>query len=140
MTAEQEYRLSVAAELKQVETACRFVAHIAGKMGLSDEVVHKCHLAVEEICTNIIEHGYEFRQNEVIELTCTVLPDRLRVTIVDSAAPFNPLEHADPDPASSLFDRYGGGWGIFFVKKFMDKVYYTYVHNRNHLTIEKLLG
>ncbi|PJF20705.1 MAG: ATP-binding protein, partial [Phototrophicales bacterium] len=68
---------------------------------------------------------------------CRQYPDRLSVTILDDAIPFNPLECAEPNPTAALEEREGGGWGIFFVKKYMDRVTYQYAEQRNQLTLEK---
>lgn len=138
MVREQHKR--VPALLENVETVCQFVSDIATAAGMSDDVVHRIYLSVEEVCTNIIEHGYRYMgRNQVIDVVCKVYSDRLSITIIDDAKPFNPLSQADPDPSAPLIERHGGGWGIFFVKKYMDDVWYQYVQERNHLTIEKMI-
>jgi serine/threonine-protein kinase RsbW len=134
----QEQQLTIPAIIEKIEDACQFVSRIARSAGMEDEAVYRCYLSVEEICTNIIEHGYHYREdNNVIDVVCRWYPDRLAITIIDDAAPFNPLENADPDPSASLLERRGGGWGIYFVKRYMDKIDYTRQGNRNQLTIEK---
>jgi sigma-B regulation protein RsbU (phosphoserine phosphatase) len=140
MVVQEEHRLTIPAVLENVEKACRFVAGIAQKMGMSDETVHRYYLAIEEICTNIIEHGYKYEgADAVIDVICREYSDRLSVTIIDDAKAFDPLIRNDPDPATPLSNRRSGGWGIYFVKKYMDEVTYSYENNRNHLTLEKNL-
>jgi serine/threonine-protein kinase RsbW len=135
---QQEHRLTVPAQVEKIEAACRFIADIAERVGMGDDAIYHCYLAVEEVCTNIIEHGYfEKHDNQSIDIYCQPYSDRLVITIADDARPFNPLEHQDPDPSAPLAEREGGGWGIFFVKKFIDKVAYRYHNDRNHLTLEK---
>ncbi|MFW5692083.1 MAG: ATP-binding protein [Chloroflexota bacterium] len=139
MTVVNEYRLSVPAVLENVEAVCQWVADIGKSICMPEDAIHRCYLAVEEICTNIIEHGYHFDgADKVIELICRAYPNRLAVTIIDDAVPFNPLDREDPDPSAPLIEREGGGWGIFFVKKYMDVVSYSYRQSRNQLTVEKL--
>jgi sigma-B regulation protein RsbU (phosphoserine phosphatase) len=134
----QEYRLIVPAVLEKVEEICQFVADVAGSAGMSHELIHRCYLAVEEVCTNIVEHGYHYRGNDnVIEILCRDDTGLLQITVIDDALPFNPLDRDDPDPNAPLLEREGGGWGIFFVKKYMDRVWYDYSGQRNHLTLEK---
>ncbi|GAB4310509.1 MAG: ATP-binding protein [Phototrophicales bacterium] len=137
----QEHRLRIPAIREKVKEACEFISRLARSAGMNDDAVHRYYLAVEEICTNIIEHGYSQvdygDQQPVIDLVCRQYPDRLIVTILDDAIPFNPLERAEPDPAAALEEREGGGWGIFFVKKYMDRVTYQYTEQRNQLTLEK---
>lgn len=138
MSLVQEFSLTIPAELQRIEEACEFVSEVARAVGMQDEAVYRCYLSIEEICTNVIEHGYHYQGRQaVIELLCQHYPTHLAITVIDNAAPFNPLERSDPDPTQTLKDRNVGGWGIFFVKKYMDGVYYRFEHERNHLTIEK---
>ena len=134
----QEHRLKIPAVIEKIEEACEFVSNIARSAGMDADAVYRCYLSVEEICTNVIEHGYGFDgSNKVIDVVCRQHPDRLTITIIDDATPFNPLQRSDPDPTAPLADRESGGWGIYFVKKYMDRVIYRYEQNRNHLMMEK---
>lgn len=134
----QEYHLTIPAVLEKIEAACEFVSKIARSAGMSDDAVYHCYLSVEEICTNVIEHGYHYQgQDKAIDVHCTVEPQQLTITITDDADPFNPLTLNDPDPTAPLTERHGGGWGVFFVKKYMDSVRYSYTNKRNHLIMQK---
>lgn len=134
----KEHHLTVPADIEHVDKACQFVADVSAQIGMSDDLVHRCYLSMEEICTNIIEHGYRYDgKNQVIDIFCRAYDNRLTIVIQDDAEQFNPLERADPDPTAPLDQRQGGGWGIFFIKKFMDRVDYRYNANRNQLTVEK---
>lgn len=134
----QVKRLRIPAQLKHIEEACEFVANIARGIHLSDDAVYHCYLAVEEICTNIIEHGYGYRgDDKVIDLECVTISDGLRIKVIDDAAQFNPLKLAEPNPDSPLIERKSGGWGVFFVRKYMDRIDYRYEENRNQFIMEK---
>ncbi len=133
-----EHRLTIPAVIERVEEACEFAADAAREAGLNENAVYHCHLSVEEVCTNIIEHGYNFQGKErAIEVVCVHAVDRFIITILDDAKPFDPLQRSDPDPKSPLVEREGGGWGIYFVKKFMDSISYKYEQNHNQLIMEK---
>jgi sigma-B regulation protein RsbU (phosphoserine phosphatase) len=133
-----EQSLQIVAIMENVEKACEFVANFARNLGFSDEMVHRCWVSVDEVCANVIEHGYkENGKYHVIDVTCRAYSDHLIIIFMDDAQPFNPLTKEDPDPKAPLEDREVGGWGIFFVKKFMDNVTYQYHDNRNQLTLEK---
>jgi len=134
----EEKHKRIRAELEHIETACEFVAEVARQAGMSDDAVYHCYLSVEEICTNIIEHGYEYsKSGEVIDIVCRIHPGLLQVIIIDDAAQFNPLGLGDPDPSAPLLEREGGGWGVFFVKKYMDSLGYRFHKGRNHFIMEK---
>lgn len=137
----QEHRLTVPARIEKIETACEFVSGIARSLKMGDDAIYHCYLSVEEICMNIIEHGYADSSdgNPVIEVLCEVYPDRLSIVLMDDADQFNPLLLRDPDPTAPLMERKGGGWGVYFVKKFMDRVDYRFAANRNQFVMEKLI-
>lgn len=134
-----EYRLTIASRLDEIESVCDFVAHQAELLGMDEEAVYHCRLSVEEICTNVIEHGYGYQQSGAIEVVCVADPSLFSITIIDDAPAFDPLSLPDPDPSTPLWERQGGGWGVFFVKKFMDRVVYSHKFERNHFTMEKKL-
>lgn len=134
-----EHRQVFPAKIDQIEQACDFVAQYAGSLGIDDEAVYHCRLCVEEICTNIIEHGYAQQHEGVIEIVCKMASSYFSITIIDDAPAFNPLTLPDPDPTMPLWERQGGGWGVYFVKKFMDRVTYLHHLDRNTFTMEKKL-
>ena len=138
MSLIEERHLRVDAVIQNVEPVCQFVETMATDAGMSEALVYRCYLSMEEIITNVIEHGYGHQGTGCsVDVVCRLYPGRLAITVMDDATPFNPLSREDPDPAAPLMERENGGWGIYFVKKFMDAVSYDYKENRNQLTIEK---
>lgn len=137
----QENRLTIMGRLDEIARARDFVVTIAREVGLNEKSIHHCALAVDETCTNIIEHGYQYQGHEKsIEIICLVQSVQFIISIRDEGPPFNPLLRTDPDPAATLEDREHGGWGIFFVKEFMDQVHYSRDGNYNQLTMSKSLS
>jgi anti-sigma regulatory factor (Ser/Thr protein kinase) len=136
----QERRLIIPAVLKEVATACDFVAEAAREAGLDENAVYHCHLSVEEVCTNVVEHGYRFAGDKnFIEVICLRNRHNFIITIIDDAPPFNPLSLPEPNPHAPLWEREGGGWGVYFVKQYMNEVSYSYEGKRNHFTMSKRL-
>ena len=135
----EEYRIVIPGIQRLVPDVCDFVESIARQANFNDRAVYHCQMAVDEACTNIIEHGFGGSDSSgQIEITCCIEPNRYQITIVDDSPPFNPLRQASPDPSVPLADREPGGWGIFFIKKMMDEVSYTVENGRNKLTMVKL--
>ncbi len=138
-----ERHLSFKARLENISAACDFVAQAAESAGLDERGVYHCQLAVDEACTNIIQHGFtkgpENRHGQ-INLTTGVADDNSFVVVISDNGPaFNPLVYQEPDPGRNLEDREGGGWGIYFIKKLMDFVDYRYTDGKNHLTLHKYI-
>jgi anti-anti-sigma factor len=132
--------LRISAQIKDIATACDFVVAEAESVGLDERDAHHCQLAVDEICTNIVEHGYGRADDErFIDIICQQYENRFVVQILDDSFPFDPLDHSDPDPRAALEDRRIGGWGVYFIKKMMDEVTYDYSQGRNRLTMVKRL-
>ena len=135
-----ENRLTIMGRLDEIERARDFVTAIAREAGLSEKSVHHCSLAVDETCTNIIEHGYQYQSHgKSIEIICQVEPVKFIISIRDDGPAFNPLLRTDPNPSATLEEREHGGWGIFFVKEFMDQVFYSRDGDYNQLTMSKNL-
>lgn len=133
-----ESYLQIQAVPAQVTVACDFVAQAAAQAGLDEHAVYHCQLAVDEACTNIIEHAYKRRgDGQVIDIRCQTDTYRFTITIMDDGPAFNPLAAPAPDPTAPLDKRGSGGWGIHFIRQFMDEVGYSREHNRNCLTVVK---
>lgn len=133
-------KLRVPGVIDQVRIACDFVTRIAHEAGLDDKFIFECELSVDEVCTNIIEHGYQHNgASKAIEVRVEPYPQYWRITIIDEAPRFNPLVKGDPDPKQGLTERQVGGWGIYFVKQYMNNISYRFENGRNCLILEKFL-
>jgi len=99
-------------------------------------------MAVDEACSNVIEHAYGQDAAGDITLRCRLQESGdLRVDILDHGKPFNPdrvpVPHVDPDNAD-LDAMKVGGLGIFFMRKLMDEVVFHFDEaTGNHLTMVK---
>ena len=138
--SDEDRHLRIPAAVDQIGAACEFVARVARAAGMGEDGVYHCQLSVEEICTNIIEHGYHYNSDRnFIDIVCELHPGRLIIRIFDDAPRFNPLELPDPNPGLPLWEREGGGWGVYFVRKFMNHIAYSYDNSRNQLILEKAI-
>lgn len=103
---------------EHIKTSCKGVA------GLDDQAVYDIQLAVDEICTNIITHGYEGMDPGSIILVVEVLSQSLMVTISDFGRAFEPVEPPAPDIDATLEEREASGLGLFFVFSSVDDIQY----------------
>jgi phosphoserine phosphatase RsbU/P len=118
-----------------------FVESAATHSGLSHEDVFAFKSAADEICTNIIQHGYVDCEPGFLSLALDVEPGELaRLVIIDDGKHFPPERAEPPDVAADWNDREPGGLGIHLVKEQMDTVSYTRTDDgANQLIIEKNL-
>ena len=90
--------------------------------GLGPEGRFDVRLAVEELCTNVIRHGYGDGAPGELSLRFAPLPDGLRVTVSDRAPLFDPAAAPAPDLESEWSERRVGGLGVHMVRQVMDVV------------------
>jgi len=115
-----------------------FVIRAAEAAGLDARAVCAVQMAVDEACSNIIEHAYGDEGRGAIECTCRINDDGLTVTLRDYGRPFDPASVSEPDLHASLEDRNGGGLGLYFIHQLMDEVHFEFTPDSgNVLTMVK---
>ncbi len=103
-----------------------------------DRDVYAIQLAVDEACSNTIEHAYEGIFDGRIEISCESRKSNLHISICDWGKSFDPSQANDPALTDDLSARQIGGLGIFLMRKMMDKVQYHSVPGReNRLELVK---
>ncbi len=114
------------------------LAKISKEWSISKDVAFSMNLALEEIVTNVIQHGYNGHDEYDITIRFSLEKHNLRIQIKDGAPEFNPLEIPEPDDlAKPLEDRNIGGLGIHLVKKFTDNFSYRRMNSKNVITLLK---
>jgi serine/threonine-protein kinase RsbW len=117
---------------------------ICGQLNLGAEDAYAVRLAVEEACTNIVDHGYAGTDPGPIQLTFKLKrvgdARQLIIELQDTATPFHPEEASAPDLLSDAEDRPVGGLGWFFIQSTMDEVRYRSEEGENCLTLVKRLN
>ena len=120
-----------------LEDIGEFTRQAAQASGLDDDAIYQVQLAVDEACTNIIEHAYGGEGRGEIECTCRIEPDGLTMTLRDDGNPFDPSSVPDPDTDAELEDRQMGGLGVYLMRKLMDEVHFECTDSGNVLTLVK---
>lgn len=111
----------------------------AAERHLSPEVCGTVQLALEEVISNIIKHGYHGEAARPIGVAIRLEDNQIIIDIEDSAPPFDPLAAPGPDLARPMADKAPGGLGIHLVKRIMSSVGYQYANGMNRLTLRKRL-
>lgn len=117
-----------------------FVESIGEKRKLPPGLVMKLQLALEELASNIILYAYPDSPEANFDIEVEGNADNLRISIIDSGIPFNPLEREIPNIALPALERPVGGLGIFLVRKIMDDIHYERRQGRNVLTMKKSIS
>jgi serine/threonine-protein kinase RsbW len=104
----------------------QFVRAQALISGLDDKAVYQVEMAVDEACSNIIEHAYGSENKGEIALTCQSDEKGFTVVLRDTGRPFNPDSVDLPDLTTGLEERESHGLGLFFIREWMDQVHFDY--------------
>ncbi len=89
--------LIISAELKQLVTVRSFVEESCRLMGVPDRITWALVLAVDEICSNIIRHGYRDTHGEIV-VGVERTDDAIVVTLRDTSPAFSPVRSASDAP------------------------------------------
>lgn len=117
-----------------LEQVLDFVRDVSAEAGLAGPGAYHLQLAVDEIATNIVVHGYE-EAGLTGPLTVSARWDDgyLTVELVDVSRPYDPRQRAAPPSLDlDLEDRPIGGLGVFLALKSVDRFDYFTENGRNH--------
>ena len=114
------------------------VALLLGRAGdISDPATqtYNVQLAIQEVCTNIVDHAYAHMPDGRISLEFELLRHLLVIEIRDTGQSFDP----DSIPAPDLEEGQIHGYGLFLIHALMDKVEYYRQANQNVWRLSKVL-
>lgn len=139
MTSAQ--KLTISAHFKNLATVADFVEQAAIEAGLGDKGTYAIKMAVDEACTNIIEHAYGGEGRGQIQLSYTVKNNGLEVVICDQGTSFDPDKVPQLNTDAPLSERGRRGMGLFFIRNLVDTARYSFnTPQGNQLTLFKQKG
>jgi sigma-B regulation protein RsbU (phosphoserine phosphatase) len=126
-------------DLSEIQSLHRAVIEFGEKHRLPEDVVYDTRLALEEVVSNVIRHGYEDDNEHRIVVRLILEGRTLILEVKDDGRPFNPLEIPGPDTGVPLEERVHGGLGIFLTRRAMDGMEYRREQGQNILIMKKTL-
>jgi serine/threonine-protein kinase RsbW len=125
--------LTVPGNLDSLPKIREYVKSAATQAGIDKKRAYRLQLAVDEIATNIIIHGYqENGQQGDVDVSATLDDNALTLWIEDTSVPFNPLDPPRPSNLDlPLEARPFGGLGVYLAAQNVDHFGYEYVQGRN---------
>lgn len=133
----KEYNLRIPSQTENLEVIREFVTGVAKKVGFAQDEIQKIELAVDEACTNVIEHAYKDQKDQDIDVAVKIDYNKLTVVVTDRGETFKPHDVKMPDMKKYLAELRVGGLGIFLMKTLMDEVDYKIepgVKNEVHMS------
>ncbi len=112
--------------MDSLKTIRDYVSGAANAAGLDKQTTYKLVLAVDEIATNSIVHGYQESNMEgVLRLRVDSDDEQFRVTLEDHSPPYDPRQTPPPVNLNAPpEERKIGGLGVFLVLQGVDKLEY----------------
>ena len=135
----EKLQITLAAELASLLAFRSFIGEACQEAKIDDETCYDIKLAVDEACTNIIEHGYADMEPGSIVLSLQYGVRQIVVRLTDFGRPFEPSEPPTPDVEAAFESGTLGGFGLYFMYRSMDNISYDSTGGYNTLTMIKLL-
>ncbi|HEX4346134.1 MAG TPA: ATP-binding protein [Vicinamibacterales bacterium] len=131
--------MNAVSELEKIASA---IEEIAEAWGAPPKVAMQVNLAVEELFTNVVFHGFPpdkaADHQTRIQFTRPAEGGAIIVTLADDGGAFNPFEaKRETGIGKPLEERKVGGLGIHFVTQTMDSVQYARRDGKNVVTLVK---
>ena len=123
------------AQKETYEDYLAWFQNVCKKLNISPNLQYKLDLISEELYTNISSYAYPDNDG-TLEITFKKDGDSVTMQFIDNGIQFNPLEKPDPNTTDFPPDRAVGGFGIFIVKNYAEKIEYEYKDNKNILTVK----
>ena len=118
------HTLAIPSSTQYLEDVRRFVVLHAQEANFTEDAVEQFKIAVDEACTNVIEHAYEGQTNHEVDIAIIVDADRFTVRIRDEGHPFDKSRYREPDLLELTKRGRSGGLGVHIIHRLMDRVEY----------------
>lgn len=125
------HTLTVPSSTRYLEDVREFVAQHASEASFGPDIVEQLKMAVDECCTNVIEHAYRGEPERPIDVAVIVENDLLAVRIRDEGRAFDPTNYHEPDLMQFARNRKSGGFGVHIMRRLMDEVLFR-THGRQN--------
>ncbi|ACN17178.1 RsbW1 [Desulforapulum autotrophicum HRM2] len=125
--------------LEELPVLCRAIDTLDSEINLSRKKRCEIQLVLEEIFTNIVNHGFTDKREHDIEIILTFQKDLLTIRFEDDGKAFDPTGVPCPDTGCALEQRLVGGLGVHFVKHFIDTCSYRREKDKNIMILKKRL-
>ena len=125
---EIEYKLSsimvINANTRYLAIIGDFVRSNAKIAGFGEMEACSIELALDEMVSNSIIHGYTGSLKGEIKVQIFLITNGIKIVFEERGREFNPFTTEEPDLDAPLSERKIDGLGLFIVKQIMDEIYF----------------
>ena len=136
---ESRLDMSLENDLREVGRVIDSLEEFGERIGVPQQQVLRFALALDELITNIISHGFSGCKGGTIRLIVEHRDGVLSAELVDDGPPFDPFAAEVEAPTGDLEHRRIGGLGIALVKNVMDQFGYDRDGGFNRVSVKMKL-
>lgn len=122
--APRTIRLSIGSRYENVELVQAVLDEALKTLPIDEDGGYWMGIALREAVTNAIKHGNALDPEKKVHVCLAVGAGALEITVEDEGKGFDPAAVADPLAPDNLLKTEGRG--IFYMRKFMDKIEYDF--------------
>jgi serine/threonine-protein kinase RsbW len=135
-----KFEIELESKIDNLPVISNFVSETLSNFRADESTINKVQLAIDEASTNIINYAYSGASG-TLKIALELVGQDIVITIRDKGKPFDPTSVTSPDVSQDLEHRKIGGLGIYFIKKLMDNVSYSFdPREGNRLILRKRLS
>ena len=121
---ERKFLLQVPSSTENLAIVREFLNNVGRQAGMNDDEVAKVQLAVDEACSNVIEHAYGHDSSKEVMVRVSFDHETLRIEVIDTGQGFDPSSIPRQELEELVAQRKTGGLGVRLIQKLMDEVHY----------------
>lgn len=124
VTAQHRIHLTIGSRFENIELVQMTVDEALAERTVAEDVRHWIGLAVREAVANAIKHGNRMDAAKRVEVDVALNSRTVEIRVADEGRGFDPDGVKDPLAPENRFRA--DGRGIFYMRKFMDEVSYSF--------------
>ncbi len=134
----RQYEMCVSSRVVNLAEIAEFVGEHARRSGMDEDAVYDLQTAVDEACTNAMQHAYGGEGDGEVRVCCYEEEGEFVVRVTDHGQPFDPASVPEPNLQLPLEDRDIGGLGLYFMRQMVDRVEFGTLNGQgNQVTLRK---
>lgn len=126
--AGQSVEVVIASQFEMIDLVQSVLDDLTELVEFDEETVHWMGMAVREALNNAIKHGNKLDREKHVRVTFDLLPETLEIKVLDEGDGFDAKSLPDPTEPANLLKP--SGRGIFYMRKFMDRVDFKMVKGK----------
>ena len=132
MPKAQEFKLTLASELCEINRACRSIDDFCALNAVAKSSERALHIVLDELISNTVSHG-RAPATAPIDVRLILDEGTMKLEYIDRGRPFDPFKDLPPDTRElPIEQRSIGGLGWPLILNYCELDDYRYIDGENH--------